>query len=178
MPGHSTPEIMWAGKYITAKREGPWEYVSRSRGIRAAVIIAVDESGGDGAHLVLVEQFRVPVNASVIELPAGLVGDVAGSEEEAMETAARREMIEETGYQVAELTPLYEGAASAGLSNEHISLFLARGLTKVGPGGGDESEDIRVHEVPCGELAGWLDARRREGKVIDIKVYLALPYCS
>ena len=59
MPGHSTPEIMWAGKYITAKREGPWEYVSRSRGIRAAVILAVDESGDDGPHLILVEQFRV-----------------------------------------------------------------------------------------------------------------------
>ncbi len=170
----SDKEILWTGKYIRLMRRGRWEFVER---VNLSGIIAVVPLTDDG-KVVLVEQFRVPVNASVIELPAGLVGDVAGSEEEAMETAARREMIEETGYQAAELTLLYEGAASAGLSNEHISLFLARGLTKVGPGGGDESEDIRVHEVPCGELAGWLDARRREGKVIDIKVYLALPYCS
>ncbi len=170
----SDKEILWTGKYIRLVRRGRWEFVER---INLSGIIAVAAITDDD-KIVLVEQFRVPVNASVIELPAGLVGDVAGSEAEAMETAARREMIEETGYQVGELTLLYEGAASAGLSNEHISLFLARGLTKVGPGGGDESEDILVHEVPRGELVDWLGQRRREGKVVDIKVYLALPYCS
>ena len=170
----SDQEILWTGKYIRLVRRGRWEFVERVNlsGIIAVVAVTDDDK------IVLVEQFRVPVNAPVIELPAGLVGDVEGSEEEAMETAARREMIEETGYEPAVLTPLYEGAASAGLSNEHISLFLARGLKKVGSGGGDDSEDIIVHEVPRGELVDWLEARRREGKVIDIKVYLALPYCS
>ena len=36
-------QVVWAGKYITTKVRGNWEYVSRSRGIRAAVILAVDD---------------------------------------------------------------------------------------------------------------------------------------
>ena len=63
-------EIMWQGKFITARREGRWEYVSRSRGIRAAVIVAVDDG-----HVLLVEQYRVPLGRNCIELPAGLIGD-------------------------------------------------------------------------------------------------------
>ena len=62
-------EIMWEGRFITAKREGKWEYVSRSRGIRAAVILAIDQG-----HVLLVEQFRVPLGKYCIELPAGTGG--------------------------------------------------------------------------------------------------------
>ena len=78
MTEQATPEIMWAGKFITGKRDGRWEYVARSRGIRAAVIIAVDESGTDAPCLLLVEQYRVPLGKSCLVLPAGLVADGAG----------------------------------------------------------------------------------------------------
>ena len=166
-------QAIWTGKYIRLVLRGAWEFVERVNLSGIVGIIPITDEG----KLVLVEQFRVPVGAAVIELPAGLVGDVRGNEEEAMETAARRELIEETGYDPARLVRLYEGAPSAGLSNEHITIFLAGGLRKVGPGGGDHTEDIVVHEVAGPELPGWLEARRAEGKVIDIKVYLALPYC-
>jgi ADP-ribose pyrophosphatase len=84
-------EIVWQGKYLAAKRQGRWEYVSRTRGISAAVILAVDEG-----HAILVEQYRVPVGPMCLELPAGLVGDE--EEGEAIESAAIRELEEETGY--------------------------------------------------------------------------------
>ena len=57
-------ETMWQGRFIVAKRQGKWEYVGRSRGIRAAVIVAIDDG-----HVILVEQYRVPLGAACIELP-------------------------------------------------------------------------------------------------------------
>ena len=64
-------EIVWQGKFVVAKTRGKWEYVSRARGIRAAVILAIDAED----HVILVEQFRIPLGRACIELPAGLVGD-------------------------------------------------------------------------------------------------------
>ncbi|MDQ4419102.1 NUDIX hydrolase [Sphingobium sp. DEHP117] len=174
MPGHSTPEIMWAGKYITAKREGPWEYVSRSRGIRAAVILAVDESGGDGPHLILVEQFRVPLGRACLELPAGLVGDEAGSEDEHASQAAIRELEEETGYRAAHMRDLGEYYSSPGLVSESFTLFRADGLTRTGDGGGHEGENITVHRAPLADIHGFLATRRADGLAIDVKLLVAL----
>lgn len=174
MPGHSTPEIMWAGKYITAKKEGPWEYVSRSRGIRAAVIIAVDESGGDGPHLILVEQFRVPLGRACLELPAGLVGDEAGSEDEEASQAAIRELEEETGYRATHMRDLGEYYSSPGLVSESFTLFRAEGLARTGTGGGHEGENITVHRAPLNDIHAFLAARRADGLAIDVKLLVAL----
>ncbi|MFO1260098.1 MAG: NUDIX hydrolase [Sphingomonadaceae bacterium] len=174
MPGHSEPEIMWAGKYITAKKEGPWEYVSRSRGIRAAVIIAIDESGEDGAHLILVEQFRVPLGRPCLELPAGLVGDEAGSEDEEAAAAAIRELEEETGYRATSMRDCGDYYSSPGLVSESFTLFRAEGLTRVGDGGGHEGENIRVHRSPLADIHGFVAARRAEGMAIDVKLLIAL----
>ncbi len=174
MPGHSTPEIMWAGKYITAKREGPWEYVSRSRGIRAAVILAVDESGGDGPHLILVEQFRVPLGRACLELPAGLVGDEAGAEDEDASAAAIRELEEETGYRATHMRDLGEYYSSPGLVSESFTLFRAERLTRTGTGGGHEGENITVHRAPLADIHAFLAARRADGLAIDVKLLIAL----
>ena len=73
MTNHPEPEeIRWQGKFITARTRGKWEYVSRARGIRAAVILAID----DAQHVLLVEQYRVPLGKRCLELPAGLVGEI------------------------------------------------------------------------------------------------------
>lgn len=174
MPGHSRPEIMWAGKYITAKREGPWEYVSRSRGIRAAVIIAIDESAEDGAHLILVEQFRVPLGRACLELPAGLVGDEAGSEDEEAAAAAIRELEEETGYRASSMRDLGEFYSSPGLVSESFTLFRAEGLMQVSDGGGHEGENIRVHRAPLDRIHDYVAECRAKGMAIDVKLLLAL----
>ena len=62
--------VMWQGRFITAKTRGKWEYVSRARGIKAAVILVMEAD-----HVLLVEQYRVQLGANCIELPAGLIGD-------------------------------------------------------------------------------------------------------
>ena len=174
MTEQATPEIMWAGKFITAKRDGRWEYVPRRRGIRAAVIIAVDESGPDAPCLILVEQYRVPLGKSCLELPAGLVGDGAGEENEEAETAAIRELEEETGYRAAQMENLGEFYSSPGLVSESFTLFRARGLTRVHDGGGTEGENIIVHRVPLSEVRSYVEARRAEGMALDVKLLIAL----
>ncbi|HEX7820225.1 MAG TPA: NUDIX hydrolase [Sphingobium sp.] len=165
-------EVHWEGRFIVAKSRGRWEYVSRSRGIGAAVILAIEE-GSDGRHVILVEQFRVPLGRRSIELPAGLVGD--GDEaDEAPSLAAARELEEETGYRATSMDDLGKYHSSPGMVSESFTLFRARGLTRVSDGGGTPGEDIIVHRVPLDGLAPWLAEKRSEDYAIDVKLLLLL----
>lgn len=167
-------QIVWQGKHLQVVMRGSYECVER-RGISGIVgIIAVTDEG----KLVLVEQYRPPVQARVIELPAGLAGDTRDAAGETLESAARRELLEETGYQAREMVQVARGAASAGLSDEIITLLLATGLTKVADGGGDEHEDITVHEAPLEGLVEWLRQRQAQGVVVDLKVFSAMAFCN
>lgn len=162
-------EVMWSGRWITARRRGKWEYVTRARGIRAAVILPVD-----GDHVILVEQYRVPAGVQVIELPAGLIGDDEGSEDEDPLAAARRELVEETGYSAANWQDCGLFLSSPGLTSEGFTLLKASDLTKVGPGGGTDAEDIVVHRVPLADIASQLAAFRDQGLAIDAKLLALL----
>jgi ADP-ribose pyrophosphatase len=161
-------ETVWQGKFITAKRQGRWEFVSRARGIRAAVIVAVDDDG----HLLLVEQYRVPLGRRCLELPAGLIGD--GGDDEADETAAARELEEETGYRAARIESLGEFFSSPGMVSESFTLMRAHGLTRVSEGGGVEGENITVHRVKLADVPAYVAECRARGMAIDVKLLLAL----
>ena len=161
--------VVWQGKYIVAKTRGRWEYVSRARGIRAAVIVAVEDG-----HVLLVEQYRVPLGRVCLELPAGLVGDDAGCEDEAVEAAAIRELEEETGYTAAQMENLGEFHSSPGMVSESFTLLRARGLSRIGEGGGTDSEDITVHRVPVGEIGEFVARRRALGHAVDVRIALLL----
>lgn len=167
MAGSEIEEIVWQGKFVTAKRKGRWEYVSRSRGIKAAVILAVEDG-----HVLLVEQYRVPLGRNCIELPAGLIGDETEGED-ALE-AAGRELEEETGYRAAKLESLGEYYSSPGMVSESFTLVRASALTKVGAGGGTDGEDISVHRVALADLQGFLDAKRAEGAGVDVRLLMLL----
>ena len=160
---------MWEGRFITAKREGRWEYVSRSRGIKAAVILAIDEG-----HVLLVEQYRVPLGKNCIELPAGLVGDHDHNSDEEMVVAAARELEEETGYRAKTMEDCGEYYSSPGMVSESFSLFRAAGLTKVSEGGGVGGENITVHRIALADLDSFVKEKRREGAGIDVKLLLLL----
>ncbi|MBS0254457.1 MAG: NUDIX hydrolase [Proteobacteria bacterium] len=170
-------ELMWAGKFITARRRGRWEYVTRARGIRAAVILAIDEpSDGapDGDHVLLVEQFRVPLGRPCLELPAGLIGDHDGVAGETDLTAAARELEEETGYAAAQWQVVGQFYSSPGMVSESFTLLKATGLTRVGPGGGVEGEGIVVHRVALAELATFVAAARARDIGIDVRLLILL----
>ena len=160
-------ETVWEGKFIAAKRQGKWEFVSRTRGVSAAVILAVDDG-----HVLLVEQPRAPLGRNCLELPAGLVGDE--EEGEKAEVAAIRELEEETGYRADHMVDLGRFHASPGMSSEGFTLLRAEGLTKVSEGGGTEGEDIIVYRVPLKDVPTFVEKKRGEGVAMDVKLLLLL----
>jgi ADP-ribose pyrophosphatase len=162
-------EVQWAGRYIMAKTRGRWEYVSRNRNIKAAVILAIEDG-----HVILVEQFRVPLGRPCIELPAGLIGDEAGAENEDAADAAARELEEETGYRPGRIESLGEFHSSPGMVTEAFTLFRAHDLEKVSEGGGVEGEGITVHRVALTEIESFLSQKRAAGYAIDVRMLLLL----
>lgn len=155
----------WAGRFIVAKTRGKWEYVARARGIRAAVILAVDADD----HVLLVEQFRVPLGRACLELPAGLIGDGDLADEDAL-SAAARELEEETGYRAGRIEVLGEFYSSPGMVSESFTLLRARDLVRVGPGGGVDGEDITVRRVALADLPAFIAAARERGLGIDVRL--------
>jgi ADP-ribose pyrophosphatase len=170
MAKQSKDKVLCEGKHIRLLQRGTYEFASRKKLSGIVAIVAVNGEG----KLLLIEQFRPPVGKRVIEIPAGLAGDVAGHETEALASAAQRELLEETGYQAKSMKAVGEGPPSAGICDEVITMFVARGLKKVGDGAGDGSEDITLHEVPVARVPAFLKRKAREGCLIDLKVYGAL----
>ena len=168
------PQTVAEGKFIRFVRQGKWEYAQRKNISGIVGIVAVTDDG----KLVLVEQFRAPVGKRVIELPAGLAGDTAGEEHESLASAATRELHEETGYEARKMTEVAAGAASAGITDEIITLFRATGLTKTGDGAGDGSEEITTHAISLGDAEAWLSRKAGEGYLIDLKVYAGLYFAA
>ncbi len=168
-PKTAPAKTLYDGRYLRMHMRGTWEYAERTHaGGLAAIIVAVTPDD----KVVFVEQFRVPLQAPTIEMPAGLVGDIHAGE--SIEDSAIRELEEETGWTAAQAELLMIGPTSSGMSNERIAFVRATGLRKVGPGGGDGSEDIIVHEVPRGEAAVWLVRKMGEGYELDAKLWAGL----
>lgn len=157
------------GRYLRMVQRGHWEYVERvhARGM-AVIIIALTPD----EEILFVEQFRVPLGARTIEMPAGLVGDEDA--QDTLEDAARRELIEETGWQASHVEVLLAGPTSAGMSNERIAFVRASGLVRIGAGGGVGDEQIVVHAVPRADAPAWLMRKSREGFELDLKLWAGL----
>ena len=166
-PDGEPVETMWAGRFLRVYREGRWEYVGRTHGIGAAVILAID-----AGHVLLVEQYRVPLKACCLELPAGLVGDETA--DEPIEAAAARELEEETGYRAGRIETLGRFASSPGMVSETFTLVRATALTRVSEGGGVDDEDIIVHHVPLAGIDAFVAAARQRRLMIDVKLLLLL----
>jgi ADP-ribose pyrophosphatase len=163
-------QVLGEGKYLRFLSEAGWEYVMRPHATGVVVIVAITPA----RELILVEQHRVSVHASVVELPAGLVGDTSALRGETLETAAHRELVEETGFEAEKMVELGSGPISVGVSSEVVTFFHAQSLRRVGPGGGDDTEDIAVHLVPLPDLRGFLAERQRAGRLIDPKIFSGL----
>ncbi|MBN2737575.1 MAG: NUDIX hydrolase [Spirochaetales bacterium] len=163
-------EILYKGKYQKLCKIGTWEFLER---VNCTGIVMIMPQLTDG-RIILVEQYRVPVQSRVIEFPAGLAGDIPEEAGESMKNAAVRELWEETGYEAGEMTLVAQGPPSPGMCSETIDFFVARDLKKTGPGGGDDSEDIIIHVVDIDKAADFLAEQRARGVMIDPKVYMGL----
>ncbi len=166
------PRRLKRGRHLSLFSIGGWEYAERNAPSGIVAIVAVTPEG----KLLLTEQYRPPVRARVIELPAGLAGDTAEFDGESLAKAARRELLEETGYVCRGMKRLVGGPISAGFGTEILTFFRATGLKRVADGGGDASEEIVVHEVPVARVESWLRSREREGILIDPKLFVGMYY--
>ena len=120
----------------------------------AAIIFPLTGEG----EVVLVRQYRPPLERMELGLPAGLV-----EEGEKPEAAARRELLEETGYSGDQWEPLGSLASSPSLKDNWAHLFLARGVEESAPPDPDEHELVEVIRVPVGDLPGLI----RSGEIVS-----------
>ncbi len=165
-----TDKTLFEGRFLRLMSRGGYEFAERTNASGIVVIVAIT----DDHRLVLIEQPRPPVGGRVIELPAGLAGDIAGAEDEPLERAARRELEEETGYGCTSLVRLVEACPSPGMVSEVYTVFLATGLERKNAGGGDHTEDITTFEVPLDEVERWLADAQQRGLRVSLTVWAGL----
>lgn len=165
-------ETLYTGKFLRLARDGKWEYVSRTNSTGAVFIVAVT----DADELVLIEQFRVPLQARCIELPAGMIGDDHDFRHESLFDSALRELEEETGFRGARAELLMSGPVACGLTSEILHLVRVHALRRVHDGGGVDGEDITVHLVPLTRVEPWLREQERAGRLIEPRIYAALHF--
>jgi len=164
------PETLFETRWLRMQRIEHWDFVRRPHADACVGILAITPA----EEIILVEQFRIPVQRRIIEIPAGLVGDEPEHIGESLADTAARELLEETGYSARVMRPLITSPTSAGMTSEWVHLFHADGLVREHDGGGTGGEQITVHQVPLTELRDWLRTREAEGVGIDFKIHAAL----
>ena len=164
------PEILHAGRHLRLCQRGRWEYAYRLNPQGAVVIVAITADD----TVLMVEQYRIPIQSRTLEFPAGLIGDESAFADESWRDSARRELLEETGWQAEHIESIMAGPSSAGMTTEIMHFVRATGLTRVHAGGGAGDENISVHEVPRKQVARYVAERMAEGYAVDPKVYAGI----
>jgi ADP-ribose pyrophosphatase len=165
-----TIETLFESRWLGLYRIGTWDFVRRPSSEACVGILAITPA----QEIILVEQFRIPMQRHVIEVPAGLVGDEPEFAGESLAATAGRELLEETGYRAGSVVPLIASPTSAGMSSEFTHLFHASDLVREHQGGGVSGENITVHHVPLAGLRQWFTEQEAAGKLIDFKIHAAL----
>jgi ADP-ribose pyrophosphatase len=133
--------------------------VVRHPGACAILPILHEPTEQECATLVMIRNQRPAVGGTLWEIPAGTIDPG-----EAPLPCARRELIEETGYEAATLEPFGRFYTTPGMTDEVMHVFVARGLTHVGQDL-DDGEHIEVHEVRADEALAMID----DGRLQDAK---------
>lgn len=163
-------QTLYAGRFLRLLERDGWEYAERVNPQGAVVIVATT----DDDRVLMVEQYRVPIQSRTLEFPAGLVGDEAGFADESWIDGARRELLEETGWLAERIDSIMSGPSSAGMSTEIMHFVRATGLRRVHEGGGAGDENITVHAVPRAQIARFVAAHMAQGYAVDPKVYAGI----
>jgi ADP-ribose pyrophosphatase len=164
----NTPEILFRGTRFWVERvyqvtpDGTRHAREIVRHPGAVVIVPLLADG----RLCFVENYRVAVEQTLIELPAGTLEPG----EDPAETA-RRELAEETGYRAGQIEHLLSFYTSPGILDEHMYLYLATGL-QPGPTALEAGEDLQPLLIPWDEALALV----RQGRIRDGKTLVALGY--
>ena len=169
-------EIVFEGAFVrTIKRyfkdkngrEQVWQMVERKNCKRIVVVAAITPE----KEIILEKIYRVPFKDYVIELPAGLM-DIKGESEE---SAAKRELLEETGYAVDDMSLLDTGPFNTGLLKDELAVFLGLNARKIREPELESSEDLTIIKVPLKNLLNFLAANRLKH---DVKIPLVLAHLA
>ena len=163
-------ETLHQGRFLNLRSRDGWEYAERVNPQGAVVILAVTPDD----LVLMVEQFRVPIQLRSLEFPAGLVGDLTELADESWEESAKRELLEETGWEAETVVNIMSGPSSAGMTTEYMRFVRASGLRQMNAGGGDPTENIDLHLVPRQSLAGFVADAMARGLAVDPKVYAGI----
>lgn len=158
------------GRFLSLREIDDWEFATRpnATGVVGVFALTTDQK------VILVEQYRRPVQARVLEICAGLVGDEPEHQGESLSDCAARELLEETGHTPEKITPLLTSPTSAGMTDEFTHLFLAENCRQTAPGGGVGSENITTHLVPLADLQNFLKSAPERGLAVDFKIHACL----
>ncbi|RQD67215.1 MAG: NUDIX hydrolase [Tindallia sp. MSAO_Bac2] len=126
----------------------------------AAAVVPVTTEG----NVIVVKQYRKPVETVLLEIPAGRL-----EQDEDPETCARRELAEETGYSTDHLEKILDYYTSPGFSDEIIHIYLAHNLEE-GKAKPDEDEYLEVIEIPFDELLQKI----MDGEIKDSKTVIGI----
>jgi len=169
-----TIETLYSGRHLRLCQRGSWEFAERLNPQGAVIIVAITPHD----TVLMVEQYRIPIQSRSLEFPAGLIGDESHFSDESWRESAQRELLEETGWSALHIESIMAGPSSAGMTTEIMHFVRATGLTQVGAGGGVASENITVHEVPRASIAQFVASKMAEGFAIDPKVYAGIYFLS
>jgi len=169
-PGIVGRRAVWEGRFLRALELQyrtaagdliEWEAFERvnCRGIVAVVPFTVD------GNVVLVKQFRPPIEKFVIEFPAGL-----NDRNEGLEEVARRELLEETGCEAGSLELLCRGPLSSGASTELMTVYVGRDVVCGGMQALDRAEEIEVLKLPVEGFHRRVESLCGDDTCLDLKV--------
>ena len=172
-------KIAHAGKHISVLEQsyenthngriGTYEVVVRNKVAGIVSVLPVTQDN----EIILIRQFRIPLGREVIEQPAGLNDKIGESNVD----AAKRELLEETGYSSDELEYILTVPTSSGLTNELISCYIAKNCQKVSQLLDlDSSESISVLTLPIETAFQYLVEESRKGNLVDSKVFMMLQW--
>ncbi len=168
-------ELVYDGKFIQViarhfvdggGNQNIWETVRRKTHGNSMAIVAITKD----REIILEKTFRVPLNCYVFELPAGLIDKKGESEPEAI----RRELLEETGYQVNSLEELVQGPLNTALLDDIMVIYLGTDAYLVQKPQLEDTEDIEVVKIPLDNFLNYLLTQKEVS--IDFKVTSVIPY--
>jgi len=147
-------------EYLTKnKNKGIWEYIERKESV---FIFALTKD----RQVILERNYRIPLNSFNIELPAGLLD----KKNESPKEAAKRELLEETGYLAKKIIQIFRSPLEPGISSSRGIIFFAPNVEFVGKKKGEDVEEIETIKVPLEKLEEFL-LEKAEKENIDLKIF-------